>query len=279
MPDGSVAEDRLARLERENTDLKKANAEKVETVKKMGVQLIRIRNDWQQQATPKDLAPVAKARAHAEASKADRISELQVELSQREAREERLQQQLQLLKQQAGGVQQPGRPISRQRRLVRAQPGTRSASGTGGSQLAPAGAIPSGSERQLAHERGMPPAGSASEKVGTSASVGGDMRSLLEMLQDKDRSLEELRARLALQEEESAKAHDAGEREIREAAALGSGVLEGAVGAELRRQLKKAQFELSLLDQRYQHLDARFNTLRDNHEKVPHAQLRSERLR
>ena len=65
----------------------KANAEKSEAVKKMGVQLTRIRNDWQQSAAPKDLAPVAKARAAAEVSKSDRISELQVELSQRDARE------------------------------------------------------------------------------------------------------------------------------------------------------------------------------------------------
>ena len=101
LPDG-VVEDRLARLERENAELKKANMEKSETVKKLGVQLVRIRNDWQSQTVPKDLAPVAKAKAVAEASKADRISELELELSRREAYESRLQQQLLVLKQQAG---------------------------------------------------------------------------------------------------------------------------------------------------------------------------------
>ena len=91
-------EEAFLRLQRENAELKKANLDKGEQVKKLGVQLTRIRNDWQSSAAPKDLAPVAKARAAAEVSKTDRISELEVELSQRDAREQRLQQQLTLLK-------------------------------------------------------------------------------------------------------------------------------------------------------------------------------------
>ena len=90
---------RHAPRSQENAALKKSNLTQSENVKKLGVQLTRIRNDWQSQAAPKDLAPVAKARAAADVSKSDKISELQVELSQRDAREERLQQQITLLRQ------------------------------------------------------------------------------------------------------------------------------------------------------------------------------------
>ena len=92
--EAAARDDELLRLRQENSELKKSNLDKSDMVKKLGVQLTRIRNDWQSQATPGELAPVAKARAAAQASKADRISELEVELSQREAREERLQQQV-----------------------------------------------------------------------------------------------------------------------------------------------------------------------------------------
>ena len=98
----AAREDELLRLRQENSELKKANLEKGDTVKKLGVQLTRIQADWKSAAAPKDLAPVAKAHAKADASKAERISELEVELSQRAAREQKLQQQLALLK--AGGA-------------------------------------------------------------------------------------------------------------------------------------------------------------------------------
>ena len=273
LPDG-VVEDRLARLERENAELKKANMEKSETVKKLGVQLVRIRNDWQSQTVPKDLAPAAKAKAVAEASKADRISELELELSRREAYESRLQQQLLVLKQQAGtGNASAGRgPITRQKRqapTARPASAPRSASAIGGT-AAPAGGPP-GADRPSS-------ARPAAAGGGGTEGGAGDMRSLLEMLQDKDRTLEELRARIALQEDMmSAKAaqHQHEEAALSESAdfgaarsALAAGVSDGAVGAELRRQLKKSQFDTMLLEQRYQHLDARFKTLRENHEKV-----------
>ena len=111
--------DELIRLKTENEALKRSNLDKSETVKKLGVHLTRIRNDWQTASAPKDLAPAAKARAAAEVSKADRISELEVELSQRDARETRLQQQLTLLKQSQVGGGGGGRPgVTRQRRMV-----------------------------------------------------------------------------------------------------------------------------------------------------------------
>ncbi|KOO26535.1 protein fantom isoform 1, partial [Chrysochromulina tobinii] len=247
--------------------------EKSETVKKLGVQLVRIRNDWQSQTVPKDLAPAAKAKAVAEASKADRISELELELSRREAYESRLQQQLLVLKQQAGtGNASAGRgPITRQKRqapTARPASAPRSASAIGGT-AAPAGGPP-GADRPSS-------ARPAAAGGGGTEGGAGDMRSLLEMLQDKDRTLEELRARIALQEDMmSAKAaQHQHEEAVSESAdfgaarsALAAGVSDGAVGAELRRQLKKSQFDTMLLEQRYQHLDARFKTLRENHEKV-----------
>ena len=102
------------------------------------------------------------------------------------------------------------------------------------------------------------------------------------MVKEKDRTLEELRARLALVEQANADADQAVAGAVGasaygsagETAADGSlgglsvGVSEGAVGAELRRQLKKSAFDMSLLEQRYTHLETRFNTLRDNHERV-----------
>ena len=51
--DREVLEEQLERLQKENAHLKKSNMEKTDTVKKLGVQLVRIRNDWQQQAAPK----------------------------------------------------------------------------------------------------------------------------------------------------------------------------------------------------------------------------------
>ena len=184
LPDG-VVEDRLARLERENAELKKANMEKSETVKKLGVQLVRIRNDWQSQTVPKDLAPAAKAKAVAEASKADRISELELELSRREAYESRLQQQLLVLKQQAGtGNASAGRgPITRQKRqapTARPASAPRSASAIGGA-AAPAGGPP-GADRPSS-------ARPAAAGGGGTEGGAGDMRSLLEMLQSDRREM------------------------------------------------------------------------------------------
>ena len=117
----SAREDELLRLQRENAELKKANLDKGEQVKHLGVQLTRIRNDWQAQAAPKALAPVAKARAAAEVSKTDKISELEVKLAQREAKEQQLMRQIELLKVGGGGSSARG-PVTRQRRVVPAGP-------------------------------------------------------------------------------------------------------------------------------------------------------------
>ena len=241
-------EDEFLRLQRENADLKKANLDKGEMVKKLGVQLTRIRNDWQTQAAPKDMAPVAKARAAAEASKSDRISELQVELSQRDAKEQQLQRQLTLLKQQVGSAGGAKGGVTRQRRVT---PRPVTASG-----ISPPARIRNKSPGRVAED---------------APGDGGRMSSLLAMVSEKDRALDELRARLAYVEQETRQAEQTGGRIPVAEAAIGAdfeAVPEGAVGAELRRQVKKGTLELSLLEQRYAHLESRFNTLRDYHEKL-----------
>jgi hypothetical protein len=268
----SAREDDFLRLQQENASLKKMNLEEREQVKRLGVQLTRIKNDWTSGQVPANLAPTKKARDRAEISKADRISELQMEISQREAREERLQQQVTLLKQQAGGggsvASRPG--VTRQRRPASARTAAPSRGALG----------------QAAFAASPPSHGTVGEAGGKG---GGDrMGSLLQMLQEKDRSLEEMRARMALMEKSHAEPNEAPIGTAPDSGDHGLpvttiGVSEGAVSAELRRQLKKSAFDMSLLEQRYSHLDARFNTLRENHERVcdrsmPYLPLRIEGL-
>ena len=165
--------DELIRLKTENEALKRSNLDKSETVKKLGVHLTRIRNDWQTQAAPKDMAPVAKARAAAEASKSDRISELQVELSQRDAKVQQLQRQLTLLKQQVGSTGGAKGGVTRQRRVT---PRPVTASG-----ISPPARIRNKSPGRVAED---------------APGDGGRMSSLLAMVSEKDRALDELRAKM-----------------------------------------------------------------------------------
>ena len=258
----AAREDELLRLRQENSELKKANLEKGDTVKKLGVQLTRIQADWKSAAAPKDLAPVAKAHAKADASKAERISELEVELSQRAAREQKLQQQLALLKAGGAGPTSKGSAgVTRQRRV-----------GTGPAVIT--------SARSNTTTTSRPGSARASaEGIGG----GGDrMGELLSLVAEKDRALDEMRARLAVVEQErrtgpiggdmpadpQLDASAAGEAALKAESAALAAVPDGAVAAELRRQVKKGAFEMSLLEQRYSHLDARFTTLRDNHDRL-----------
>ena len=194
----SSSEERLMLLQQENDRLKKSNAEKSDAVKKMGVQLTRIRNDWQQSAAPKDLVPVAKARAAAEVSKADRISELQVELSQRDAREERLRQQLMLLKQQvgtgsAGKVGGPGRPmVTRVRRPVRPHSASTGYAPHGSSEIRAPPVNGATSARGTAASAEGIGGGGGGGGGGLGGSFGDRMGSLLQMLGDKDKAIEEV---------------------------------------------------------------------------------------
>ena len=178
----AAREDELLRLRQENSELKKANLEKGDTVKKLGVQLTRVQADWKSAAAPKDLAPVAKAHAKADASKAERISELEVELSQRAAREQKLQQQLALLKAGGAGPTSKGSAgVTRQRRV-----------GTG-----PAVITSARSNTTTTSRPGS--ARAAAEGIGG----GGDrMGELLSLVAEKDRALDEMRARLAVVEQE-----------------------------------------------------------------------------
>ena len=51
-------------------------------------------------------------------------------------------------------------------------------------------------------------------------------------------------------------------------APLAPGASESAQLVQLRRDLKDRTAQLTILQQRYDHLDARFKTVRENHEKV-----------
>eukprot|EP00665_Eupelagonemidae_sp_cell47_P009188 gene9188-5256_t len=254
-PRATSVDDRLARLEAENAELKKQKLEKDELVKKLGVQMVRIRSGLQEQAAPKGAAPLGKARGRAELSKADRIAQLEVELSHRDMREERLQQQLMLAKHSAGSATtRPG--VSRQKKpRAAARPHSASA------EFAPSAAA--GGAAGLPAIGG---GGAAAEAAAGSAALSDErLSSMLQMLQEKDRQVASLQAQLASLE------LSGGGMAARGGAAAAGGDADGeggAVGLEIRRQLKKSVMDLTLLQQRYDHLDARFNTLRDNHEKV-----------
>eukprot|EP00965_Chrysotila_dentata_P178366 5891037-Pleurochrysis_carterae.AAC.1 len=82
-------------------------------VKALGVQMVRIKQGLSAQAAgaDRDAPPVLRARAVSEASKADKIAELEMQLAMRDAREERLVQQLQFYKYAGapGGKHTPNR--------------------------------------------------------------------------------------------------------------------------------------------------------------------------
>lgn len=67
---------------------------------------MHIRQGLQRQAVPKDEPPAVKARARKELSKDDKIAELEFALSQRDAKEAKMAQQLSYFKQ----VRAPPRP-------------------------------------------------------------------------------------------------------------------------------------------------------------------------
>ena len=261
--DAAMLADQLLRMQQENAELKRSNMEKGDSVKKLSVQLTRIKNDWQQQAASgggkTHISPVEKARAAAAASKEDRISELETELHQRQVREDRMQQQLTLMRQQVGqgGASSRG-PVTRQRtRLGGRTPSAPTSRAPTADDRAASATIHSGAAaRPTSSNRG---AGGGAGGAGGAGSAGGaadgmsgnEMASLLQMLQDKERSIEELRAQLTLHEQANADADAAGAGAAAAMSAATAGTSDGAVHAELQRRLKKSSFEMSLLDQKW----------------------------
>ena len=96
------------------------------------------------------------------------------------------------------------------------------------------------------------------------AAIDSERGALLQMLQDKDRTIAEMSAQLA----EQPSGEGANPRAAWSEPELGEGRAEGGQVLELRRHLKDRTAQLTLLTQRYDHLNSRFETVRDNHEKV-----------
>jgi predicted RNase H-like nuclease (RuvC/YqgF family) len=238
-------EDELLALREENGALKRHNHEQEDKVRQLGVQMVRIREGLQNQATQNHTTPAHKARAVKELSQADRIAQLELTLAQRDAKEEKLAQQVTYYKQVAFSQAQPsgrGRPT---KRLVRPSVAARPASAA--AMVAAAGGRPA-----LASILEMTPAGSIGDG-GASGAADDRMAALMQMLQEKERQI------VALQEREH---HGP------TASLLPAGASESAQLVELRRNLKDRTAKLTVLQQRYDHLNARFTTVRDNHEKV-----------
>ena len=90
--DPRKVEEELLALRQENGALKRHNHEQEDKVRQLGVQMVRIREGLQNQATQNHTTPAHKARAVKELSQADRIAQLELELAQRDAKEEKLAQ-------------------------------------------------------------------------------------------------------------------------------------------------------------------------------------------
>ncbi len=243
--DPRKVEEELLALREENGALKRHNHEQEDKVRQLGVQMVRIREGLQNQATQNHATPAHKARAVKELSQADRIAQLELELAQRDAKEEKLAQQVTYYKQVAFSGAQPsgrGRPT---KRLVRPSATARPASAA--AMVAAAGGRPA-----LASILETTPAGSIGDG-GASGAADDRTAALVQMLQEKERQI------VALQERE----HHGPTASLPPA-----GASESAQLVELRRSLKDRTAKLTVLQQRYDHLNARFTTVRDNHEKV-----------
>ena len=174
-----MADDSIQALREENSRLKQERHQQEGKVRELGVKMSRIRVGLQQQAVQKDLPPAQRAAERKELSKDDRIAELEMALVKRDAKEERLSQQVSLYKQAAtggrGGGRGGGRPAGPKR------PGARTRAAT---MPAPRlGTLPVEVQEQHA-----PASVAASVDLSMDESGGGDqahLNSLLQMMQSK----------------------------------------------------------------------------------------------
>ena len=88
-------------------------------MRQLGVQMVRIREGLQNQATQNHATPAHKARAVKELSQADRIAQLELELAQRDAKEEKLAQQVAAMEARATRLGLKGKPGSTHRSATR----------------------------------------------------------------------------------------------------------------------------------------------------------------
>ena len=218
--DPRACEDELLALREENGALKRHNHEQEDKVRQLGVQMVRIREGLQNQATQNQTTPAHKARAVKELSQADRIAQLELVLAQRDAKEEKLAQQVTYYKQVAFSQVQPsgrGRPT---KRLVRPSVVAR-----------PASAV-------TAAPTGRPALTSILEMAPACSGSAADDRTaaLMQMLQDKERQIVELQER---------------EHHLPSSSLLAAGGgSESGQLVELRRNLKDRTAKLTVLQQR-----------------------------
>ncbi|KAL1530447.1 hypothetical protein AB1Y20_001350 [Prymnesium parvum] len=266
--DSRELHDEVARLREENSSLKRFNMEQSDKVKQLSAQMVRIQKGLHQQAVPKDVPPTTKARVAKDLTKEDRIAELEFELNQRDAREMRMAQQLTYFKSVAGSGAAAHRGAPGHRRLAAASSIQRRAMQSKAvSQHAPPSTVIGNSDQTSMD--GVAPKDRSSEDA-----EGADYASLLAMLQDKDRELADLRAQLSkrvlISPVDAGNVCGGATCSATAASALGACAVASDPGHvfELRRLLKDRMAQLALLTQKYDRLSARFETVRDNHEKV-----------
>ena len=244
-------DDELQVLREENKSLKQHHREQEDKMRQLGTQMVRIREGLQNQAVQKETVPVKKAGQKKELSQADKIAQLELELAQRDAKEEKMSQQVTYYKHVAFSQAQPSRGGARPtKRMVRpsSAPG-RPTLGT------PAAA-----------RTALTPVVEAVPSVFGDGTDAGDDRTnaLLQMLQDKERQILELQQ----QQDRSGGALPASAGSVPLPSLASGSAHESAQLVEVRRNLKDRTAKLTVLQQRFDHLQARFNTLRDNHDKV-----------
>jgi predicted RNase H-like nuclease (RuvC/YqgF family) len=286
---GSRADDEVLKLQEENAALKRHNLEQGEKMRQLGVQMQRIRADMASGSLGKSVPLVERARAAQVASKDEKIAQLEMEVAQRDAAQRKLAQQLTLYKQTStsgarGGAGRPGaaRPALKRRQPNVPVPPAAFAPRSSSARASVDGALPprtpprSPAHRSSAVEAASPATLTHVAAAAAVAALGqGDadqLGSLLRMLQEKDLQIEQLRAMQAAQptqpEPGSAAEAVAATARVPPPGGTSGGSSETVQMLEIRRSLKERTAQLTLLTQRYDHLNGRFESVRANHEKV-----------
>lgn len=283
---GPRADDEVLKLQEENAALKRHNLDQGEKMRQLGVQMQRIRADMASGSISKNVPLAERARAAQVASKDEKIAQLEMEVAQRDAAQRKLAQQLTLYKQTStsgarGGSGRPGtaRPALKRRQPNVPVPPAAFAPRASSARASRDGLLPprtpprSPAHRSSAVETASPTALSHVAAAAAAAALGqGDadqLGALLKMLQEKDVQIEQLRSQQsALPEPGSAAEAIAATARVPAPGGTGGGASETVQVLELRRSLKERTAQLTLLTQRYDHLNGRFESVRANHEKV-----------
>lgn len=279
MQAGQRGDDRLLKLQQENAALKRHNLEQGEKVKQLGVQMQRIRSDLSAASHAGKDAPLAeRARAAQVASKDEKIAQLEVRLAQRENEHRRLAQQLTLYKHGAARSDGTTRRAAKRRPASAGAPpatprtawaprtppaATRTPKNGGGGGAAkgqkprPAAAC----NAQQTPPDGVGDTGGADQAAAAAVAAeaastampdgdGDQVAALIRLVREKDAELDELRDKAAAAPLSGAAGATAA---IGEGGA--TGVQETLHVLELRRTVKERTAQLTLLSQRYDHLE------------------------